>query len=152
MANKGAILERRLLNLIEISFIIHATEDSQKVCEKFAQLFSLDSKNFNCSTLKGHFGNPIFLFQMILFKKDSEKFVKILLGLINEVDRISVHEELQKLLDEHGNLRLYINKQMLVNGKIVIDGEDVIKIKIKPKGFTMEEKISKLREVLESHT
>ena len=60
-------MEKRLE--VEIQVIIHATEDSQKLFDAFAEIFDLNQDDFTMQNLQGHYDNPIILVHGKIKKK-----------------------------------------------------------------------------------
>ena len=64
-------MEKRLE--VEIQVIIHATEDSQKLFDAFAEIFDLSQDDFTMQNLQGHYDNPIILVHGKIKKKKASK-------------------------------------------------------------------------------
>ncbi|MCP8322357.1 MAG: hypothetical protein H3Z52_15680, partial [archaeon] len=50
---------RGMFSSIEITWMIHATEDGEKVVKKMVELLPLSDDDIKSFNLEGHFGNPI---------------------------------------------------------------------------------------------
>lgn len=140
-------MEKRLE--VEIQVIIHATEDSQKLFDAFAEIFDLNQDDFTMQNLQGHYDNPIVLIHGKIKKKKATHFVKTMLSQIpkNEIDEII--EDLENRCDGSG-LYMRISKQSLVQGKVEPANEDPIKLKIYTPIYTQKDLIKTYSELLTS--
>ncbi len=140
-------MEKRLE--VEIQVIIHATEDSQKIFDAFAEIFDLNQDDFTMQNLQGHYDNPITLVHGKIKKKKATHFVKTMLSQIpkNEIDEIV--EDLENRCDGSG-LYMRISKQSLVQGKVEPASEDPIKLKIYTPIYTQKDLIKTYSELLTS--
>jgi len=119
---------------IEITWMIHATEDGEKVVKKMVELLPLSSDDIKSSNLEGHFGNPILLYKARLTDAKASKFVNALFSSLNDTDKKVLESEISKHMDEHGIFYIRIDKQLLCKGGIGIPDKDAIRIRLKPKG------------------
>lgn len=140
-------MEKRLE--VEIQVIIHATEDSQKIFDAFAETFDLSQEDFTMQNLQGHYDNPIVLVHGKIKKKKATHFVRAMLSQIpkNEIDEII--EDLGNRCDGSG-LYMRISKQSLVQGKVEPANEDPIKLKIYTPIYTQRDLIKTYSELLTS--
>jgi RNA binding exosome subunit len=135
-----------------MSWIIHATEDEEKVGKKIADFFTINLTDFECNKLEGHFKNPIILCKLRLLGEDADNFVKKLFKNISHKEVDIFKKNIDQYVDEHGHLHIRINKQSFLKKEIRFSETDAMKIKIKIKGFRLSEKISSYRRLLESDT
>ncbi|MEM2955708.1 MAG: RNA-binding domain-containing protein [Nitrososphaerales archaeon] len=134
---------------IEITWMIHATEEGEKVVKKIVELLHLSNYDVKSFNLEGHFGNPILLYKARLIGAEASKFVHVLFSSLSDTDKKILERELSKHLDEHGAFYIRIDKQLLCEGKIELSEKDAIKIKLKPKnGLKFDEKVSHYRGLL----
>lgn len=140
-------MEKRLE--VEIQVIIHATEDSQRIFDAFAENFDLKQDDFTMQNLQGHYDNPIILVHGKIKKKKATHFVRTMLSQIpkNEIDEIV--EDLENRCDGSG-LYMRISKQSLVQGKVEPANEDPIKLKIYTPIYTQKDLIKTYSELLTS--
>ena len=114
---------------ITIDVIVHATEDTSKFFRSFQEMFGLTDEDFSIHQTKGHFDNPITILNAKLVKKQASEFVEKLIGLLSK-------EQLDKMTDEieertvDSRFHIRIDKQELINGKIMFREKDAIKLKI----------------------
>ena len=114
---------------VKIDTILHATEDIDKILRCFLENFNLQQEKFNIQNLTGHFDNPITLLSINLKKKESEEFIRNLLTKISKSDFDEIYQNVEELISSSG-LKLKIDKQRMLNGKIMLEQRDAIKINI----------------------
>tara|TARA_B100001013_G_scaffold75034_1_gene40037 strand:- start:202 stop:630 length:429 start_codon:yes stop_codon:yes gene_type:complete len=114
---------------VKIDTILHATEDIDKILRCFLENFNLEQEKFNVQNLTGHFNNPITLLSINLKKKEAEEFIRNLLTNISKSDFDEIYENVGELISSSG-LKLKIDKQRMLNGKIMLEQRDAIKINI----------------------
>jgi len=114
---------------VKIDTILHATEDIDKILRCFLENFNLKQEKFNVQNLTGHFNNPITLLSINLKKKEAEEFIRNLLTKISKSDFDEIYENVGELISSSG-LKLKIDKQRMLNGKIMLEQRDAIKINI----------------------
>jgi len=118
---------------IEVTWIIHATEDEEKVMKKIVSLFPLSIERIKSSKLWGHFRNPVILYKIKLSGADADEFAHILFSSLGVTDKKKLEYDLPKYVDKDGLLYFRISKQLLFENKIAISETDVMRIKLKPK-------------------
>jgi len=134
---------------IEVRSFAHATEDPDKVMEATKRIFptdSLEEVEFRRTSLKGHYGNPITLFEA---KIKEEKTIK---GLIDNLfPRISAMDKESLLREiglhvEKGSLYLRLDKQAALHGDVKLCTADPIRVRIRFKKGEVEDIIKVCRE------
>jgi len=116
----------------ELSIIIHATEDLDKVLRSIRNMFMLDLERLRIqrNDLSGHFGNPLTYIKIKLDREATKKVVETLFKKMSPVDK----ETLIRNLDEYIHKRkLYIrlDKQLFCSGELSLGETDAIRIVIK---------------------
>ena len=114
---------------VRIDVILHATENLDKIFESFLYNLSLERKNFEIQNLTGHFDNPITLVSTNLKKKNAETFISKFCQAIGKTDFDKIYENIEENISSSG-LKLKISKQKMIEGKIVLENKDAIKINI----------------------
>ena len=114
---------------VKIDTILHATEDIDRILKCFLENFNLEQEKFNVQNLTGHFNNPITLLSINLKKKEAEEFIRNLLTKISKSDFDEIYENVGERISSSG-LKLKIDKQKMLNGKIMLEQKDAIKINI----------------------
>ncbi|MDH5451299.1 MAG: hypothetical protein OEX77_10465 [Candidatus Bathyarchaeota archaeon] len=119
---------------VEIRLFAHATEDLTKVTKAVKQIFPIDfieEMEFKRTGLKGHYRNPIILFETkIKAENVKNAFIDSLFSRIGVTDK----EELLREIDLHvekGSLYLRLDKQAAFCGEIQLGTEDPIRIRIR---------------------
>ena len=113
---------------VKIDIILHATESIDKIFESLAN-FGLEQDKFEIQNIVGHFNNPITLLSINLKKKNAESFITNILGAISKTDYNKIYENIEDYVSGSG-LKLKINKQKIIGGKILLRNDDAIKINI----------------------
>lgn len=114
---------------ITIEAIIHATEDINKFFNSFSEIFGLDPSEFSQTHLLGHFENPIIMIKAKITKKNAQEFMRILNKRMPKRQMDDVIDYFEERLSDSG-FYLRLDKQEFVKGKISINEQDAIKIKI----------------------
>ncbi|NIM45869.1 MAG: hypothetical protein GTO54_09655 [Nitrososphaeria archaeon] len=133
-----------------ISFIIHATEDEEKVVKAIANALKIDDLMASLSTqrLTGHFRNPILYVKWLLPGKRTYEAVESVLRALDATDKVYLERHLEEFADKKGNIYLRLKKQDLCLGRIALSNAGGIKIyaKIKDKEILkmLEMKVKKV--------
>ncbi len=143
-------LSQTLISYLDIRFSVHATENSDKVFEAVHHLFPpnhVDDVVFKKAKLKGHYGNPITLFETRIKKKEIvEAVVKALSSGLSELDK----ETLLREIDLHmkkGSLYIRLDKQAAFQGEFKLCSADPIRVHIRFKKRKLEDIIKTCREL-----
>jgi len=118
---------------IDIRFSVHATEDSEKVKKAVYNLFPvnrIEEVIFKKDALKGHYGNPIILFETRV--KDEEiikAFVEKLATCLSMLDKETMLRE-SDMFVEKSNLYLRLDKQAAFEDEFTLHKADPIHIRI----------------------
>lgn len=129
---------------VKIRTFVHATEDPEKVLEALETLFPEDLSpkdvEFEMVETEGYFGNPILVIDAeIKRNRNVRKFLENLKNILSEEDKAFLLENLEEKVDENGTFYIRFDKQKAYLGEIkVLDGEDVIHVRIKVKSFPMK--------------
>ena len=121
---------------LELSYLLHSTEDPAKVNAAISELISFEGETL-VEEMEGHYGNAIRRVRVRLtgdnatgaFGRISQRLGE---GLKKDLERtISEH------VDEHSALFLRFDKQKLVSGELSFAESDAIRIKVKPRAFLL---------------
>jgi len=114
---------------ITIDVIVHATEDISKILQSFDEILEIKEEEFTSIETTGYFENPIIILSAKLVKKQGQNFIKKMVELIpiNEINELIEGIE-ERTIDSRFHLRL--DKQELVQGKLIISEKDTVKVKI----------------------
>jgi RNA-binding protein len=140
--------------LTEISFLVHATEDKDRVLNLVSLALIIDKDKFKATDLLGHWGNEIEMIKASVEGKLSRDVASIVLTSLDIYDRRTMLYSLNDYVDDKGTLHLRLNKQKICDGKFELSEVDSIKVKIKPKLFfsrVKEDYIQEYRRLLGSN-
>lgn len=114
-----------------IYIVIHVTEDKHKILD--AVLFNLEipKEKFEEIESEGHWGNKIVRLITEVNKKDTQILLEKILKKISFIDRNNLLSNLDKHIDDKGNLFLRLDKQRICRNKISLSDTEGIKIKFK---------------------
>ena len=123
---------------IDIRVFAHATEDLEKVLAAVRNTLPtelIDRIVFKKTNLKGHYGNPITLFETKIKEKDetNKVFEKLAFNLTPQDKEILSNKFKQHL--DRGNLYIRLNKQSAYLNTIKLHQEDPIRFRI-PVSYT----------------
>jgi RNA binding exosome subunit len=118
---------------IDIRFSSHATEDPEKVKKAVYNLFPADrieEVTFKKGIIKGHYGNPIILFETRIKDKEMIKaFIEKLSAKLSHLDKEKMSRE-SNLFIEKSNLYLRLDKQASFEDELKLCSTDPIHIRI----------------------
>ena len=106
-----------MIHNITYRTFVYGTEDEEKVMTAVSYLFSnsLPDKSIN----EDHFGNKIIVLTDKLTKKRTNKeFISFLNDNLSNEDKEIIKEELNRRIDEKGNLFLRFDKQLAYDEKL----------------------------------
>ena len=119
---------------VEVSYLVHATEDPEKVGRAVAALLRT-SRGEATERLQGHYGNEIFRVRIHLTGDEAARACDSLFVRMQPVAKAEVLGGLDSFIDQHSALFLRLDKQALVSGEVAPGSADPVRIKIKPRGF-----------------
>jgi len=135
---------------IDIRFFAHATEDLDKVVKAVQQILPsdrIDDIVFKRDNLRGHYGNPITLFETRIKEKEIIRaFVEKLSSHLDESDKEALREEID-LRVERGSLYIRLDKQAAFQGEFRLCTADPIRVHIRFKKTKIEDIVKTCREL-----
>jgi len=135
---------------VDISFFAHATEDENKVIEAARHLLpaaQVENVVFNKTSLRGHHGNPIALFEARVKEKEVVRAVaQNLSSGISPLDKDSLLREIE-LHVEKGSLYLRFDKQAAFQGRFKLGISDPIRVRLRFKKSRLEDIVQICREI-----
>ena len=124
--------KQRPVQHLEISTLVHATEDHIKIVNAVSNLFPeyIEMPPYDEVKFTGVFGESIAMLKWVLKNRRpaTETFNKVVMGL-NSLDLYHVLESLGERIDESKNMYLRVDKQKAAIGVIGLDNRDSIRIK-----------------------
>ncbi|NPA84564.1 MAG: hypothetical protein GXO07_00990 [Crenarchaeota archaeon] len=134
-----------MIERVEVSAIVHATEDPEKVLEALSKLLGIEGGEVEVAEARGHHGNPILYLKMELKGKEARRAVERLLKLMDDFEYELLKRELGAR-SEGSKLYLRFDKQKAFGGEARLSsGSDVVRIVIVFKGKVDERKLDELR-------
>jgi RNA-binding protein len=124
------IPQLQFLNSI-IYIVIHATEDKHKILDAVLLNLEIPKEKFEEIESEGHWGNKIVRLITEINKKDTQILLENILKKISFIDRNNLLSNLDKHIDDKGNLFLRLDKQRICRNKISLSDTEGIKIKFK---------------------
>jgi RNA binding exosome subunit len=144
------VLSQIPIAYIGIRFFAHATEDVDKVVEAVQHVLPSDNMEdiaFNKSNLRGHYGNPITLFEAKIKNKETIKaLVDNLSSHFSELDKETLNREIH-LHVEKGSLYVRLDKQAALQGKLKLCTPDPIRIRIRFRKRKIEDIVKTCQEL-----
>ena len=133
---------------VTIDVIIHSTEDITKIFQVFEELLEIKEENFTINETTGHFDNPIIMLNAKIVKKEAQKFMKKLLGLLSDDQIDELVEEIdERTIDSRFHMRL--DKQELIKGNLEFQEKDTIKIKIHTPIYNKKDTVKTFTEIFQ---
>ena len=124
---------QKIVRQIEISVLIHATEDREKVIKAVRNLLptNIDQPQYTENNLDGYYGDPITsLYFLIKNRRPATEAFNNIITNLSSIDYIMLLDELPQRLDETKNLYLRFDKQKAYLGKLVLERHDPIRVKV----------------------
>ena len=144
------VLSQIPIAYIDIRFFAHATEDVDKVVEAVQHTLPSDRMEdiaFNKSNLRGHYGNPITLFEAKIKNKETIRaLVDNLSSHLSELDKETLSREIH-LHVERGSLYVRLDKQAALQGKLKLCTSDPIRIRIRFRKKKIEDIVKTCQEL-----
>ena len=121
---------------LDLSCILHATEDVEKVSAAVRALIGGDF-TLELEELEGHFGNRISKVTLHLHGDEAAVAFAHVIARMHAELRDSVSRDIDEHVDEHSSLYLRFDKQRLVQGDLAEGHDDAIRLKVKPRAYLM---------------
>jgi RNA binding exosome subunit len=122
------------IQAVEISYIIHATEDVERVFRGVTERLGV-SQPPRTDELEGHFGNKILYVSYHLTGEEATRAFRSTISLLGSGGRRELLANLEDSLDEHKVLYIRIAKQDFLRGVALLSPVDSIRIKVRPRGY-----------------
>ena len=143
MSTSDAVLSSKVqVAYIDIRVFAHATEDPERVLtatRNALPIESIDTVIFKKSSLTGHHGNPITLYETkIKEKKLVQAVFERLCSGLSVLDKEALSNEIKQHLDK-GNLYVRLDKQSAYLNELKLGSTDSIHLRIHFKKHSAEE-------------
>ena len=135
---------------IDIRFFAHATEDVNKVIQAAQHILPadyVDGISFKRNRLRGHYGNPITLFETRIKGREIIKaFIENLSTSLSRLDKETLLSEIG-LHVEKGSLYIRLDKQAALQGDFKLCADDPIRVRIRFRKAKLEDIVKVCREI-----
>jgi len=135
---------------IDVRISVHATEDLDKVIKALHHILPaeyLDEIVLKKNTLRGHYGNPITLFETRIKKKETfNALLENIFANLTEGDRESLLSEINLHVEE-GSLYIRLDKQAAFQGEMKLCTADPIRVRIRFRKKRIEDIVNICREL-----
>jgi RNA-binding protein len=116
----------------EISIIVHATENQDKILQSINDVLSISAERFSSNISEGHWGNKIILLSAVITTAEANSLISKILSTLNKIDRHSLSDFFDNYIDEKGNLYIRLDKQRICQGRTSLSDNDSIRIRLRP--------------------
>src|SRR5215208_1981888 len=116
----------------EISVIIHATENQDKILQSINNVLYISPDRFSSTSSEGHWGNKILLLTAVIGSTEASSLIATLLSKLNKIDRHSLADFFDNYIDKKGNLYIRLDKQRVCQGRTSLSYNDSIRIRFRP--------------------
>ena len=144
------VLSQVPIAYIDIRFFAHATEDLNRVVKAVETILPtdyLDSIVFKRKNLRGHYGNPITLFEARIKRREMVKaFVESLSAGLSGLDKETLLSEIG-LHVEKGSLYIRLDKQAALQGEFKLCTADPIRVRVRFRKEKPEDIVEVCREM-----
>jgi hypothetical protein len=126
-----------------VSTFAHATEDEGRVVKAMRNIIPAEA-GIDVKKLKGHHGNPIFLFESRITRKAIlRKWWADLVKKLGEVEIEKIRRAIPAKIDESCQLYLRLDKQRAYLGKLAFtEGDDIVHLKLKISAWPAKQKVA----------
>jgi RNA binding exosome subunit len=115
-----------------IDIVVHATEDKNIITNSLLSTLEISHVDkFKETEFEGHWGNKILRLTAEIQQKDAQTLIKKILMSLSFIDKENLINNLEKYIDEKGNLHLRLDKQRICKHKISLSESEGVKIKFK---------------------
>jgi RNA-binding protein len=116
----------------EISIIVHATENQDKILQSINDVLSVSPHRFSSNTSEGHWGNRILILSAVISATEANSLLSQILSTLNKIDRQSLSDFFDRYIDEKGNIYIRLDKQRICQGRTSLSDNDSIRIRLRP--------------------
>ncbi len=131
------------IDRVNVSAVVHSTEDMEKVGEAMAELFPFEFE-IEVSRAKGHYGNELtFLEVELKDRKKIREFLRYIFERLKDSGELDyLKETLEDRIDAGNVLHLRFDKQRAYLGELILGSSDPIAVKIKITTFPSKKEIA----------
>jgi hypothetical protein len=125
---------KRPVRHVELSTLVHATEDKEKVLRAVYNLFpeSINPPRIFETKLKGFFGDDLISLKLEINKRrPATEFLEHLILNLNSIEHLEILENLPQRMDDSKNLYIRFDKQKAFQGVVSLETHDSIRVKFR---------------------
>ena len=122
---------------VEVSYLVHATEDAEKLGSAVTTLIGLVGEPL-VEEMEGHFGNSITRVSYHPTGDDAQSAFARLVSKMGPALKRQLRAEVGAHLDEHSALYLRLDKQQLVAGRMELADADPVRVRVKLRIHTVK--------------
>ena len=115
---------------VEATYLVHQTEDGGRIRRYVEEALGSDGEREELE-MEGHFGNRIISVKTHYVGDAAAAAFDWISSRIARPDREQLIAGLASHLDEHSALFLRLDKQKLVEGRLVLGGRETVRVKVK---------------------
>lgn len=119
---------------VEVSYLVHATEDYSKINGAVQRALRISSPP-ETEELEGHFGNGIIRVKHHLTGDAAWSTLSSLAESLSSGARMELLGSLGQMMDEHGALYLRLGKQSFLAGPLELAENNAVRVRVKPRLF-----------------
>ena len=124
--------------MVEVSYLVHSTEDAEKIAVAVSQVMGVRGVVTGTS-MDGHYGNRIALVGCRADGEEAASILKRVSEIMPKALRARLAEEMDDMVDEHSTLYLRFDKQALVLGRLEAGGNETVRVRVRPGGYLPRE-------------
>ncbi|MDN5846082.1 MAG: hypothetical protein L0H53_07390 [Candidatus Nitrosocosmicus sp.] len=125
-----------MFSSVDISILVHATEDEKKILNHILESFRLSTNRvtIDCVKTEGHWKNPIIRLSITTSYDIDRLFTDLCNELKINFGSEDLHQYLKNNLDEKGSVYIRLDKQKLCARAFLLSGTDAVRLIFKKKG------------------
>ena len=127
---------KSVIQSLEVSYLVHATEDEAKVRKGVEGVIG-QAAQAETEALQGHFGNAIVSVKIRLTGDSADLAFESMVSKMGARLVREVAGAVESYIDEHSSMFLRFDKQALVGGALAPGHTDAVRVKIKPRAYLM---------------
>jgi len=143
----------RMVHTVELTALVHATEDESKVRRAVLNLLPPDvyPPAFEAVKLKGYYGDPITVLKLnVKHRQQATELLEHIIKRLSSLDVTSLLDGLAQHIDESRNLYMRLDKQKAYTSKVVLERHDSIRVKARLRLPHKAEHLELIRTYIES--
>jgi RNA binding exosome subunit len=116
----------------EISIIVHATENEQKILDSLCNIFSISVNRFSFTQSDGHWGNKILFLTARLESSEANILFTKIMSSLSSLERNYISDFYANYTDEKGNVYIRLDKQGICQAKVYLSEIDSVRFRFRP--------------------